>query len=393
MDSCSRMRPAKWLHNADSPVMLMVDDFTNVWVDANGNGRVDLEEDWGHALDAPGSAFEFLRDKVLADCPRARVTFFTPMARAPFARTSKCPAHFGPINEDERTAAFFRAVHRDPRFEVAYHGLTHGVPGNRTEDFVQEWVAYNSLEEALETIKKGKKIYFEVFGEEPAGGKYCGYERNSFSDESIDRSGFLWWCRRWDRGEAAPREVERFDVRRFGQHRVLDIPSTVFGAMFNRPRGLVGRVLGGKAALRRGVDELDHLLRHRLVVSIQEHISPARPDGRRQTPNIFDDRESLKLIFDYLADKNVWYCTGTELAEYVYCRDNVRLVQNEQGFTLGLPAGRDIKRRLVSVVADREHVKQIVTPAGESVSGRDGAFTVPVQEGQYLLVREPAGAG
>ncbi|MBN1505122.1 MAG: hypothetical protein JW952_08690, partial [Candidatus Eisenbacteria bacterium] len=317
MESSSRIRPAKWLHNADSPVMLMVDDFTNVWVDVNGNGRIEAEEDWGHALDSPGSVFEFLTEKLLADCPRARVTFFSPMARAPFASKHKFAAHFGPINEDERTAAFFRKVHSDPRFEVAYHGLTHGVPGTRTEDFVQEWAAYKSLEEALETIRKGKKIYFEVFGEEPAGGKYCGYEGNSFSDESIDRSAFLWWCRRWDRGEARPGDVQRFDVRYFGQHHVLDVPSTVFGAMFNRPWGVAGRLRGRKAIVKSGADELDQLLRHRLVISIQEHISPARPDGRRQTPNIFDDRESLKLIFDYLADKNVWYCTGTELAEYV----------------------------------------------------------------------------
>ena len=387
MKSFSRIRPSKWLHNADSPVMLMVDDFTNVWVDANGNGLVEPEEDWGHALDSPGSAFEFLTDKILADCPAARVTFFTPMARVSTVRTCMCAAHFGPINEDERTAAFFRAVHRDPRFEVAYHGLTHGVPGDRTEDFVQEWVAYKSLEEALETIQKGKKIYFEVFGEQPAGGKYCGYAQNSFSDESIDKSGFLWWCRRWDRGETGPGDVERFDVRYFGEHGVLDIPSTVFGAMFNRPRGLVARALGGKAALRRGIEELERLLNHGLVVSIQEHISPARPDGRRQTPNIFDDRQSLKLIYDYLADKNVWHCTGTELAEYVHCRDNVTLEENERGFVLRSSLSRDVKTRLVSIVVDRENVKHIVTPAGERIAGRDGTFTAPVADGQYLLVR------
>jgi hypothetical protein len=373
--------------------MLMVDDFTNVWVDANGNGRVEPEEDWGHALDSSGSVFEFLTNEILADYPHVRVTFFTPMARVPMTKSYKCKAHFGPINEDERTIAFFRAVHRDPRFEVAYHGLTHGVPGEKTEDFVQEWVAYKSLREAIETIEKGKEIYFEVFGEFPAGGKYCGYAQNSFSDESIDKSGFLWWCRRWDRGEVSPGAVERFDVRYFGEHRVLDIPSTIFGAMFNPPRGIVARARGGRKAVERGMEELEHLLRHRLVVSIQEHISPARPDGRRQTPNIFDDRESLKMIFDYLSDRNVWHCTGTELAEYVYCRDNLRLEENEAGFALSLPDGRDLKRRLVSIVIDRADVKQVVTPAGGRVTGRDGTFTVPIMDGQYLMVGPAAGAG
>jgi hypothetical protein len=29
----------------------------------------------------------------------------------------------------------------------------------------------------------------------------------------------------------------------------------------------------------------------------------------------------------------------------------------------------------------------MVTPAGERIAGRDGTFTVPVTDGQYLLVR------
>jgi len=386
MESSSSIRPAKWLHNADSPVMLMVDDFTNVWIDTNGNGRVEPDEDWGHALDSPGSVFEFLTDKILTDCPAARVTFFTPMARVPIVKTYSCKAHFGPIDENARTAEFFRKVHRDPRFEAAYHGLTHGVPGDRTEDFVQEWVSYKSLDEALETISRGKKIYFDVFGEEPAGGKYCGYAQNSFSDESISLSGFLWWCRRWDRGEARRGDVERFDVRYFGERPVLDVPSTVFGAMFNRPKGLVARALGAGAAVRRGEEELEHLLRHRLVISIQEHISPARPDGRRQTPNIFDDRESLKTIFDFLARRKVWHCTGTELAEYVYCRDRVKIDERDGGFTLSLPPGRELKRPLVSIVTGRGDVTHVVTPAGEHVPESGGACTVPIMDGMYSLV-------
>jgi hypothetical protein len=387
MRSDSRIKPAKWFNNADSPVMLMVDDFTNVWVDLNGNAHVEPEEDWGYGLDSTNSVFAFLTRGLLAAFPRVKTTFFTPVARVPTTRSYKFGAHFGPINENERTSGFFRSVHRNPRFEIAYHGLTHGVPGEKTEDFVQEWVSYQSLQEALETIEKGKKIYFDVFGEYPAGGKYCGYQRNSFSDESIDKSGFLWWCRRWDRGEPGSGEVERFDVRYFGEHRVLDVPSTVFGAMFNEPRGIMRGILGKRATFRSGVKELEHLLRNRLVISIQEHISPARPDGCRQTPNVFDDYKSLEAIFDYLKDKNVWYCTGTELAEYVHCRDNVKVEQNDTGFALRAALVRDIKTKIVTVVIEDKTVKQVVTPAGNAVVRRGGVFNLPVIDGQYLLVR------
>jgi hypothetical protein len=79
----------------------------------------------------------------------------------------------------------------------------------------------------------------------------------------------------------------------------------------NKARDLY-RPLFIKWMLRR----IDFLLKHRLVISVQEHMSPSREDGRRQQPNIVDDKESLRNIFQYLRNKNVWYCTGTEFAEW-----------------------------------------------------------------------------
>lgn len=33
--------------DAQSPVMFMIDDFANVWVDKNENNKLDKGEDWG----------------------------------------------------------------------------------------------------------------------------------------------------------------------------------------------------------------------------------------------------------------------------------------------------------------------------------------------------------
>jgi hypothetical protein len=414
MEKSKRIEKAKWLGNADSPVMLMVDDFTNVWIDLNNNGKVDPYEDWGHAMDSPNSSFAFLNERILKDFPLVKATFFTPVARVPTTRDYQYKAHFGPINENEKIANFFRSVHRNNRFEIAYHGLTHGVPGERSEDFVQEWVAYKSLEEALEAIERGKRIYFGVFGEYPSGGKYCGYEYNAFSDESIDKSGFLWWCRRWDRGQAEgdtakvdAGNISRFDIKYFGENKVIDIPSTIYGAMFNPlDASSITAAFGKRTTLRKGAAELDYLLRNKLVISIQEHISPARTDGKRQTPNIFDDVESLRLIFEHLDPKNVWYCTGTELAEYVYCRDNTTVEQDGDSLRFDLRFGRNIRRKLMTLIVNDDHVTQIRTPSGEIVRsnqevGNVGAssrgtddskarnqrvFDVPIMMGKYDLL-------
>ncbi|MFH0778533.1 MAG: hypothetical protein V2A71_07880, partial [Candidatus Eisenbacteria bacterium] len=306
MDKTKRIEKARWLNDANSPVVLMVDDFANVWIDLDGNGIVDPGEDWGHALDSPNSAFSLLNEHVLRHFPEVKTTFFVPLAVVPLLKRFPYRAHFGPINENETTISFFRSVGRDERFEIAYHGLTHGISGNRTEDFSHEWEAYRSLDEALATIEKGRALFREVFGEYPRGGKYCGYKRNEFSEESIDKSGFLWWCREWDRGREDVRDETRFDTRYFGVNAVIDVPSTVHGSIFNPPRkGLPGRWLGKRTVLRRAKRQLDQLLEKKLVIGIQEHTSPARVDGKRQTPNVHDDREGLRLMFEHLNTKNV----------------------------------------------------------------------------------------
>lgn len=90
---------------------------------------------------------------------------------------------------------------------------------------------------------------------------------------------------------------------------------------------------------------VDYLLDNKLVISIQEHMAPSRDDGRRQAPNIIDDKYSLLHLFNYLKTKNVWYCTGSELADYVYLRDHIEIQVNEKknSFIINCPFKRDIK--------------------------------------------------
>ena len=58
------------------------------------------------------------------------------------------------------------------------------------------------------------------------------------------------------------------------------------------------------------------MLKVKQIISIQEHISPARTDGKRQILNIFDDEKSLIKIFgSYLKNENVWFATCTEIAK------------------------------------------------------------------------------
>lgn len=323
----------KWKNNTLSPVLFFVDDLANKWIDLNGDGKVQPEEDWGYAGCDGNGAFAFLEKEILSINPDIKVTFFVPVgSRAPVVREVNYYSYSYPINHSAKSISFFRSLAANPRFELAYHGTTHGVPGATASDFTEEWLQFASLDSALKVIGEGKDIYKSVFGKYPLGGKYCGYSSNGISDRSIDSSGFLWWCRYYNRGAiegcqndlvfgADRNPITAFNVKFFGRNKVVDIPTTLSGKLLNQGRSknyLVkkARDLCRPLFIKWMLGKIDFLIKHRLVISIQEHMSPSREDGRRQEPNIIDDKESLRIIFQYLRNKNVWYCTGTEFAEW-----------------------------------------------------------------------------
>jgi len=324
----------KWKNNAQSPVLFFIDDLANKWVDINNDGKIQSEEDWGYAGFDKNGALHFLKKEILSVNYKIKTTFFVVTGkRTDIITNSKIKSISEPINETDKSKEFFKTLHNDERFEIAYHGITHGVPGKAAKDFIHEWESYKSLDEALATINRGKEIYKDAIGVFPNGGKYCGYISNAFSDESIDKSGFKWWCR-WYTPDAVDgikgiiggndrNPLTAFHVKFFGKNKIVDIPTTILGDLLNsffRPdkgiKGILKKILKPLIILWK-LKKIDYLLKNNLIISIQEHISPSREDGKRQTPNIFDDKESLKIIFKYLKQKNVWYCTGSELAEWV----------------------------------------------------------------------------
>lgn len=402
----------KWYSGADSPVLFMIDDFANVWIDADNNGRIDLEEDWGYWKDSENSSFKFLNDVILKDYSEVKVTFFTPVGlRAGMVQNSPVKLISKMINCDIETKKFLKEINNNSKYEIAYHGTTHGKAGSSADKFKHEWELFNSTSEAVETINGGREVYKEVFGNYPRGGKYCGYKANQFSDESIDMTGFLWWCRFWNRGLAENKNcsiggndlnpLTNLDIKTFGKNNVIDIPSTLYGGLFTgifntdikSLKGIAKLVLR-KYLIYRKLKEMRWLLKNRLVISIQEHISPVsnmprESDGwARQTPNIFDDEKSLKYIFDYFKDKNVWYCTATELAEYYYMRENIEIIlEGENTFKINFTGEKNIINRKISVIFYEGDVKEIILPNGSIIFGYNNVFNIDVMHGNYQVIR------
>ncbi|RJQ53802.1 MAG: hypothetical protein C4526_06205 [Nitrospiraceae bacterium] len=373
---------AKWLNNADSPVMLMIDDFTNAWHSRNSGGSWDIGGDWGGGLDKEGSAFSFLEENLLKDFPEVKVTFFT-VAGKISQYTFAVPFTFSEsLNHSDESRAFFRKLHEDEKSEIAYHGYNHGAPGEKTVNFMQEWKGFRSVDEACEQTEKGKEIFKDVFGEYPRGGKYGGWEYNEFADASIARSGFLWWCRDW-----MPRDISDsisdsyYEPQFFGGSFVVALPSTVHGYLWDK-------------------GQIERLLEKQQIISIEEHIAPVRPDGLIQTPNVIDDIDELKSLFNYLRNKKVWYATGTEIAKYfiAYSFTTIHDIEHDR---FKIKYDGHVREPMLTVIVDcrsfcednKKPAEKVILPDGKKIE--DFAYldnrrhiirvNIPVQNGPYQI--------
>lgn len=288
----------KWHNNADSPVVFMVDDLTNAWFDKNENGRLDVGEDWGYGKYHKNSILSFLEEQLLKRFPDVKVTFFTVVGKmSTFSQNSQF-THSERIDEDRDTITFFNKLYNDKRFEIAYHGLNHGRPGDDNNKFIQEWLCFPSLQAGIDQIKQGMKIYKKVLGKNPAGGKYGGYSSNDFSDDSIDECNFKYWCRNWYPEQSFDIQNRNcFELSYFGKNKIVDIPSNIHGFWWTKK-------------------QITALIKNRQVIAIQEHIAPYRVDGKVQCPNIVDDINRLRKLFRLLLKQNIWYATCSELADY-----------------------------------------------------------------------------
>lgn len=396
----------KWYKNVKSPVLFMIDDLANTWIDINKNGVLDEGEDWGFFKYSDSSSMKYLENEILSIDDKIKVTFFVPVGkRVGILKDSENVISY-PINYDNESKKFFKTLHNNPRYEIAYHGTTHGIAKDSVGDFQQEWETYNSLDEALTIIEEGKKIYRDAIGEEPLGGKYCGYTSNKYSDDSILKSNFLWWCRycNLETIKAAKSEynnkyifgedlnpITNYDIKFFGHKKVIDIPTTVNGGMLSTIynydcffiKAFLKKILVNYLRNKK-LKYIEYLFNNKLVISIQEHISPARDDGKIQTPNIFNDKDSLLDIFRYLKRKNVWYCTCSELASYIYNRENLKiLIIGEKEFKINYSDLKIKGFNYITLEINKEG--NVITPLGRKIDIDNNIITIPLEDGIYRL--------
>lgn len=363
-----KIQKCKWYMDADSPVMFMIDDFCNTWVDNNGNNRLCVGEDWGHWAETKKSMWDILTKNIFSNFPEVKTTLFTVVGkREPIIKGNKkiCSES---ILHDKKFLEFLRKIDSNHMIEIAYHGITHGKVGKTIEEFKEEWETYESLDQALKNIQKGKKIFFKALGRYPSGGKYCGYGTNEFSDESIGKSGFTWWCRHWDAHleETHLRKDLSYELEMFNG--VIDIPSTIDGSYYsirNLKKILSKKYIKSiylKVKYNKTIEKLiNERIVNKQIISIQEHSAKYRADNRIQYPNIVSDMSNLIRIFSYLRRFNVWYATGSEIADYYlsYSKSSINYI-GDHCFIVNSEKCVEGKELTIKIDSNRSNSKCIV---------------------------------
>lgn len=316
------IRKCKWKYNSKSPVMFMIDDLANKYIYLNENNENQPGCDWGAKGFEKNSFWSILDKEILSEFPHLKTTiFFVVGRREPIIKNGN-KFYSEAMDAEESFVNFIKDIAGRSNVELAYHGYTHGIAGESIDDFKEEWEIFEDINSAVEAIEKGKKLYEDIINKEFKGGKYCGYKYNNISDESINKSGFLWWCRHWD-NELFFRTDNQLslEVSEFGN--VVDIPSTIDGSFYslkNFSKLFTKKYIKSLYyALVKNMTlekQIRTLIDKNQVISVQEHTAPYRVDDRIQYPNIVYDKENLVYIFNYLKNFDLWYATGTEIAEY-----------------------------------------------------------------------------
>lgn len=348
---------AKWKDNAVSPVIFMVDDIANVSVKNSKREKLEIGEDWGQYGRDNNSMWDFLSKNLLEKFPHIQTTLFLVTdKRVPMA-LGETYNYNEPMDRNKKFINFLQYLSSQPNVELAYHGTTHGKASIKHKDFLQEWETFKTLDMATSEINRGKELFKKVLSAYPTGGKYCGYEAGKFGDDSISKTGFKWWCYHWD-GVIWDRGIKnsKYNYDLEINQGVVDIPSTVDAStlslkivkkFFTRKylKSLYLYLKKGKTIER----HIASLYNNGEVISIQEHTSPYRTDGRIQYPNIVSDIDNLNYIFSFLNKKEIWYTTCNALADYYLTRLNVT-IQIKKNNTFQLSTKRNVAKELLTLV-------------------------------------------
>lgn len=321
---------SKYHNNHQTAASLMIDDLAPVAITQDGILRP--FNDHGYGMRKQEGLYHYFEKYLLEPFPEVCGTFFILIDQ----HTNHAPDTGGyQILNNGFTSEYVDFLKSlNPRFDLAFHGTNHGKKENGI--FHQEFSFLTPgdvprLKDALQEFEKNTGISF-------SGGKYPGYISNTHSEKILEELGMKWWATSRDMKNKKKPENE---FSYFGEsNKVLSFPTNFSGEVFKtflkKQSGFLPILRATHFLLRKFKLErhLQYLYENRLVISVQEHFTTFRADGKFQRPNVFDDLSSIQKTYSILRGADVWHATCNQIAKYVDNRDHSKLTQTTDSITL-----------------------------------------------------------
>lgn len=373
----------KWYRDAVVPVVLMVDYWAGNSIKPQKN-ELSQRDKMKYSEEDKNSALEFLQEEVLKDFPEMRATIFI--------------ADLSNSNLEDKH--LLRILRSNTRYEAAYLGAFPPKPIKDNSGGLEKEVNGNREQEP-EYDEYGKEIFREVIGIYPAGGRYYNYAAGDYYKDSIEENEFSWWCRpqssKCNTGERII--VEDYnpltinDIKFFGNTKVADIPITVPGSLFNNAlqvesaknlKSIIKKHYNNYL-IEKNMKKLDFLVNNGLVVSISESITSAKINGSYLPPSIYNDHESLQMIFKFLKPYHVWYCTCSEMAEYARAREAAYIKKcTDKSFYIFTDPNYD-EDSTITLKVNNPEIKYLELPIGKYIPIKNQLVDIKVESGFYSL--------
>jgi len=298
----------QWFLDKKSPIILGIDDITNAIYQTSSREMGDCGF---YGLSEIG-IYRYFENYILKKYPEIKVTYFLVFDKHSIYIESK--GAYSIYETEKFKNLLFHIINRGD--EISYHGHNHGHKNATVENkkWCREFEQY-SKQEYFEIIYNDIERFKNEFGYDILGGRTPCYQ---FEDSLIDgliSVGFKWWS---------------FDHKPFINnigmcykgYDIIEMPSNLHGGIFN----YCGNYLKYSIKKYLNLAKIEKMIDNHEVISIAEHFMNARPDGKRQTPNVYDDINSLDFLFGYLRNKDVWYATFSECANYYESYNNTEII-------------------------------------------------------------------
>lgn len=355
-------RIAKWYNNFQAPVVLMIDDLSDAYIDVY---EETYKNDWGYLCNTKGSSFDFLSKNLLEKFSKVKITFFTPyLKHNVINENSNYDYKKYSIGDRDKFTSFLKELN-SLGHEIAHHGSDHGQYINKNiastfNNWIHEWALFKDVDTGVKITYDGVKKFKDVCAIDVVGGKYCGYVAIDNSQEIIDKCNFLYWC------DKPSYNIGEYKESFFGKNNVISFPTNFAGNSFVRLTYLSGdqRRDKKKKILKYlqpiysmySYFKLYSLYKKRYIISIQEHNSPSTSAGTVQSANIITDIKSLNKIFSFLSPLSIWYATCKEISKYIYARENSNLFLKNNRLIINFKNPRNLSGIILTLVSKEKIV-------------------------------------